>query len=232
MSALTARLQQPDADQLVTLFELDATALGGTVLRFTPMSDAGAAVTFGGNDYEPIDFDSEGWELTGKGPFPRPKIRIANTTNVLSAVLLEFGDLLGAKVTRIRTLAMFLDGRPDADPAAELGRDVYSIDRIATRNKVFVEFELAAAMDQQGRLLPAQQVTRTCSHIYRSWSGSAFDYTRATCPYAGAAAFDINANPVASAQDRCGKQIRDCKARFGTAELPFRGCPGVARVRV
>lgn len=229
---LRNRIQQLDADAIVALFQLDATSLGGEVLYFANCTDDGSPVTFGGQQYSPIDFDSEGWEWSGKGAFPRPKFRIANTTNILSALLLEFNDLLGATVARIRTLGRFLDGHSDADPSAEFARDVFRIDRVATRNKVFIEFELASAMDVQGRMLPARQITRTCPLIYRAPDGAGgFNYSRATCPYVGVAAFDESGNPVAPALDRCGKQVRDCKLRFGLANLPFGGFPGAARVR-
>ena len=79
-------------------------------------------------------------------------------------------DLIGATVTRIRTLARFLDaenftgntnpfGTPDPD--AEFPREIYTIDRKATENRELVEFELAAAFDLIGVRAPKRQCTRS-----------------------------------------------------------------------
>jgi hypothetical protein len=43
---------------------------------------------------------------------------------------------------------------------------------------------MASLMDFQGQKLPKRVCLRdNCTHIYRYWNGSAFDYTWATCPY-------------------------------------------------
>ena len=76
---------------------------------------------------------------------------------------------MGATVTRIRTLARFLDaanfpgnsnpfGTPDPD--AEFPREIYTIDRKASENRDVVEFELAAAFDLVGVRAPKRQCTR------------------------------------------------------------------------
>ena len=65
-------------------------------------------------------------------------------------------DLTGATVTRIRTLAKFIDAvnfadgtNATADPTAEFPQEVYSIDRKSTETREVVEFELAAPTDLQ-----------------------------------------------------------------------------------
>ena len=79
-------------------------------------------------------------------------------------------DLTGATVTRIRTLARYLDsinfqgntnqlGTPD--PTAEFPQEIYSIDRKATENREIVEFELAAPTDLAGVRIPGRQATRS-----------------------------------------------------------------------
>ena len=77
-------------------------------------------------------------------------------------------DLTGAKVTRIRTLAKFIDAvnftdgvNATADPTAEFPREVYSIDRKSSENREVVEFELAAPTDLAGVLIPGRQATRS-----------------------------------------------------------------------
>ena len=77
-------------------------------------------------------------------------------------------DLTGATVTRIRTLARFIDnanftgnnpfGTPD--PNAEFPREIYSVDRKSAENREVVEFELAAVFDLAGIRVPKRQCTR------------------------------------------------------------------------
>ena len=78
-------------------------------------------------------------------------------------------DLIGAKFTRIRTLASSLDavnftgnsnpfGTPNDD---ELPQEIFFIDRKVQENRNFVEFELVSEIDLAGKKIPARQVLRT-----------------------------------------------------------------------
>ena len=78
-------------------------------------------------------------------------------------------DLTGATVTRIRTLARYLDainfpgginplGTPD--PTAEFPQEIYKIDRKSAENREVVTFELAAVFDLAGVIAPKRQVTK------------------------------------------------------------------------
>ena len=76
--------------------------------------------------------------------------------------------MTGAKVTRIRTLAKFIDAdnfadgqNATADPTAEFPREIYSVDRKSSENREVVEFELAAPTDLAGVRIPKRQCTRT-----------------------------------------------------------------------
>jgi lambda family phage minor tail protein L len=123
--------------------------------------------------------------------------------------------LEGAKVTRIRTLARYIDGvnfpggtNPlgTPDPTAEFPREIYYIDRKASENRDLIEFELAAAFDLVGVRAPKRQcVSNVCQWTYRG----------AECGYAGNAYFNFNDVPVgAIGQDVCGKRLRSCELRF------------------
>ncbi|MCY1283871.1 phage minor tail protein L [compost metagenome] len=88
-------------------------------------------------------------------------------------------------------------------------------------------------MDQQGKMIPARQVLRdSCSHRFRYWANNQWNYDGVTCPYAGAAMYDLSGQPTGDpAKARCGKRIQDCKRHFGEgAVLPFYGFPGVGRI--
>ncbi|MCG5242344.1 phage minor tail protein L [Azospirillum doebereinerae] len=231
--ALANEAQSLSPSAYVTLFQLDALALGGAVYAFTQSAAEGGPLVFGGVTYTPVDIEAEGFEWTGSGPLPRPKIRITNVNRAFSALVGAYGDLLGAQLTRIRTFRRFLDDQPDADPSAHFPLDIYRFDRKSVQNKVFVEWELAAAIDQQNRMLPGRQLLRdNCDRSYRRWTGSGFDYSQATCPYSGAACFNAFNEPTGNpAEDMCSQFLSGCRKRFGAEPLPFGGFPGVASVR-
>lgn len=217
---------------LVELFELDATALGGVVTRFhVGTNGLMQPVVWQGNTYNPLPAEASGFEFNGKGQLPRPTIKVANIGGTLGALVAQYDDLLGAKVTRRRTLSKYLDAvnfpggvNPTADPTAAFPDDVFFVDRKAAENKVFIQFELAASFDVAGVMLPR----RTVSQGVCPWAYRVSDQASA-CSYTGTAYFDANDNPVASAgTDVCGKRLSSCQARFGlSTPLPFGGFPGV-----
>jgi lambda family phage minor tail protein L len=173
---------------------------------------------------------ASGFEFNGQGQAARPKLVASNVAGAITALVLQFDDILGARLTRRRTLAKYLDavnfagGNPNADPMAEFPVDVFYVDRKAAENNEFVEFELAPAMDVTGVMLPRRQVVQNvCPWRYRG----------AECGYTGTLYFDANDAPVAPAPlDVCGKRLSSCKARFGEFnELPFGGFPAAGLVR-
>jgi lambda family phage minor tail protein L len=222
-------VQSLSLDAAVELFDLDATSLGGDLYHFVSSSLSDGNVTWQGNTYTPVPFEASGFEASGKGTLPTPHLKIANINLAFSAVLIAYGDLLGCKVTRHRTFMDFLDGQPDADPDAELV-DFYRIERKVAQNKIFVELELAAWIDQEGAQIPARQVLQdACTWKYRYWNGAAFDYSQAQCPYTGSSYFDINGNSVAApALDVPARSVAlCCKLRFAGQPLPTAAFPGV-----
>jgi len=244
---IASEVQKLNPSSVVELFELDTrNHVGGTLFRFhagvNGMSDY---LVWGGNEYVPFPIQAEGFEWRGTGTLPRPKVKIANVTGLLGAAVREMDDLIGSKVTRIRTFARYLDavnfpnGNPLADSTAEFSRDVFFVNRKVMENKFLIEFELAAMLDVQGVKLPKRMiVANVCGWAYRG----------AECGYTGDPVADENDlatnNP---ALDQCGKRISSCKLRFplaaqaemptftsagaGGQGLPFGGFPGVAIVR-
>jgi lambda family phage minor tail protein L len=190
----------------------------------------GGTLTWAGTNYTVLPIEADGFEYNGTGQLPRPKLRVSNILGTITAVLLSLPrGLEGAKVTRIRTLARYIDavnfpgnvnpyGTPDT--TAEFPREVYYIDRKSAETRDVIEFELAAAFDLAGVRAPKRQVTgNVCQWVYRS----------AECSYTGTAYFDENDNPVGSAGlDVCGKRFSSCTKRFGSdGVLPFGAFPGI-----
>lgn len=221
-------LQSLSPGAIVEMFVIDTTELGGGIFRYVDGNDQAASILWQGNTYVPMDISAEGFEITSKGALPTPTLTVSNITRVLSAAIIQFDDLVGAKFYRYRTLAKYLDGRPAADPDAHFPFDSYVVDHKTEHNKIQIKWALSAAMDQEGRMLPGRQVLRdTCTHRYRVWNGSTHVYTNATCPYVSGSYYDANGVASSAANDVCGKRYSDCKLRYGSAPLPTRAFPGV-----
>ena len=179
-SAVFSDLQSITPSAIIELFTLQlSTALHGanTIYRFHAGSNlnANGKIVWAGNDYLRFPIQASGFAFQ-RGQLPRPKIIISNATGLISSILLTVNetttgnDLTGATVTRIRTLARYLDavnfpgssnpfGTPD--PTAEFPQEIYKIDRKSAENRDVVEFELAAVFDLAGIRAPKRQCTRT-----------------------------------------------------------------------
>lgn len=218
-------IQKLEPGSIIELFELDLTPFGGDLLRFHAGTNGLLAnVTWAGNVYTAFPVAASGFEFSGQGQAPRPKMMVSNVVGSITALVLQYDDLVGAKVTRRRTLVKYLDavnfsgGNASADPSAEFPQDIFYIDRKSLETNEVVEFELSPAMDVTGVMLPRRQIIQNiCPWKYRS----------SECGYTGTNYFDVNDATVSTlANDVCGKRLASCKVRFGQyAELPFGGFP-------
>lgn len=219
----------------IALFQLDATSYGGPMIYFTQGAKVGERVKFNGQIYEPIDVEFAGLETSGQGALPTPTIRLSNTNGVPQSMVNTYGDLTGCTLYRIRTHVRFLDDQPDSDPSATYPVDIFRLERKSVENSMYIEWELSAAIDQEGKKLPGRTIIKeTCLWRYRYFNQASgrFDYSKAQCPYADNRYFDINDQPVSDpAKDVPSRRLNCCKVRFGShAPLPFGGFPGVQRV--
>jgi len=177
-SKIFSSLQDINPSAIIELFTLQlSTALHGanTIYRFHAGSNlnANGRIVWAGNEYLRFPVQASGFAFQ-KGQLPRPKLIISNATGLISSILLSVNetttgnDLTGATVTRIRTLAKFIDAvnfadgtNATADNTAEFPKEIYSIDRKATETRDIVEFELAAPTDLAGVRIPGRQATRS-----------------------------------------------------------------------
>ena len=178
-SAIVSNLQNTNPSAIIELFTLtlDNSLHGATtVYRFhagSSLKDNGEIV-WAGNSYQRFPIQAEGFAFR-KGQLPRPTLTVSNALGTITAILLNVNstttgnDLTGATVTRIRTLARFLDavnfpgdinpyGTPDN--TAEFPQEIYKIDRKSAENRDIVSFELAAVFDIAGIRAPQRQCTR------------------------------------------------------------------------
>jgi len=80
-------------------------------------SNDAAELVWGGQAYQRLPIEAEGFEYKGgkTGALPRPTMRVSNLFGTITAILNEVNetttgnDLTGAKLTRIRTLAKYID---------------------------------------------------------------------------------------------------------------------------
>lgn len=225
-------IQRPAADTLVELCSIDLSDFAGPVLYFCSSSQSTTAVSFGGQIYVPIDFETSGFERRIEGALPQPHVKISNVLQNFRSEMLQYDNFLGARFRRTRTFGKFLDGQPDADSTMRLDDDFYRIDRKVHDNPQALEFELASDMDQAGKKLPGRIITQTtCMHAYRQWTPAGFDYSKADCPYAGGVFYDRQNLPTSPDHDQCSLNIRGCYLRFQGGALPIWAFPGVARAR-
>ena len=185
-SAVFNDLQSINPSAIIELFKLQlSTAIHGanTTYRFHSGSNLNAnnKIVWKTEEYLRFPIKAEGFAFQ-KGQLPRPKLLVSNAGNVgsslaglsISAILLTVNettpgnDLTGATLTRIRTLAKFIDAanfangqNADADPNAEFPQEIYLIDRKSSETRELVEFELAAPTDLAGVRIPGRQATRS-----------------------------------------------------------------------
>jgi lambda family phage minor tail protein L len=224
LSDLEQDVHEASFGEVVFLYQLDLTKIGDVVHYFTTSIDpAEGSLFFGGLEYSAVDILVDGFETSGRGTFPTPSFKIANITRALTGLVANGDDLVGCKLTRIRTLAKYLDNGISPNPHAHFPPDIFLVAQKVNSDKLQIEFQLQAAIDVEGQQLPNRKVLRNyCKRFYRAYNANngTFDYTNAQCPYAGVACFDVYGQPTTPANDVCGKDQVGCKARFGSAPLP------------
>lgn len=184
MTVPFSEAQKLNASSIIELFELELNQLqhGSTdIYRFHAGSNSknNGSLYWGGNEYTPFPIVAEGFEYQGGGQLPRPKLTIANLSGTVTTLLLLLPNgLEGAKVTRIRTFARYIDnanftgdtnpfGTPDS--SMKLPDEIYYIDRLATETRDYVEFELVAVFDLIGVRSPKRQcIPNLCQWVYKS----------------------------------------------------------------
>lgn len=107
--SVNAEVQKLEPTALIELFQLDAINIGGDVLYFHANTAMGP-IFWQGIEYSPWPFKAEGFSRTSERP-PTPKLVVANLDGSISQLCLQMQDMVGARVTRVRTFAMFLDGK-------------------------------------------------------------------------------------------------------------------------
>ena len=120
MAIPVSELQSINPSSIIELFVIELnTALHGsnTIYRFHNGANmnANGQVVWAGNSYLRFPIECTGFEFGSRGTLPRPTITVSNILGTITAIIQDINtttvgnDLNGAKFTRIRTLARFLD---------------------------------------------------------------------------------------------------------------------------
>lgn len=206
---ITSEIQKLAPGAIIELFVLDTTSItGGDISYFhSGTNDLHSNIVWQGQEYTRYPIEASGFEYTGSGQLPRPRMKVSNAFGAITALILELGDMVGAKVTRIRTLKKCLDAEnfegginPDEDTTVEWPREIYFVERKVSESPEMVEFELAAATDLQGVLIPKRQIIQNvCPFVYRG----------ADCGYAGPPTFNFDDEPMTIAATAEGQALLD-----------------------
>ncbi|MGI2931869.1 phage minor tail protein L [Vibrio fluvialis] len=230
---------------LITLYELDMTELGGDIQRFHNYDHS--IIYWQGSAYYPWAIESSGFERTGDTQQPNPSLSVGNigedgdgnkVTGVVTALCLAFDDLVGAKLIRHRTFAKYLDAEnfggvnPIADPDEHFPVETWIVSQKERETPEAVSFVLASPMSLDGVQLPRRQViANVCGWLVMDSAGYG-GYRGAGCGYTGTNYFDKDGNPVADPSlDKCGGRVSDCKKRFGeNSPLSYGSFPSADRL--
>lgn len=229
--AIAAELQSLSPSAMMELFVLDMTntTSGGYLYFHAGTNQLSQPVIWQGQVYASWPIQAKGFDITTQGSLPRPKLTVANVGGLISGEVMANDDLVGCKLTRKRTLVMYLDaanfvgGNPNADPNQQLPDELWFIEQKMSETRHVIEFELSSVFDLMGIQLPYRQVIQnSCPWKYRG----------AECGYTGPY-YDRFDQPTTSlSADACGKLLSSCKARqayFSGNILTFGGYPGATR---
>lgn len=249
MAVPVSDLQQIAPSAVIELFQLELNAaqhgVSETYYFHAGVNEINSGdIIWNGQAYLAFPIEATEFEYTGTGSLPRPKLRISNIFGNITGLILSLPNgLEGAKVTRIRTLARYLDAANfpisgdillTEDGDALLLEDGGSIllEAINPTEDPTAEFPREIYyIDRKASenrdliefelaaafdLVGVRAPKRQCVSNVCQWT-----YRGAECGYAGNAFFDFNDVPVAAiGQDVCGKRLRSCELRFSQQRFP------------
>lgn len=185
MTIPVEQLQNLNGFTIIELFRIDlvqnihydpSSPPSNVLYRFhNGTNEINTQIIWDGDIYTPIACKAEGFETGNNTTMARPTLTFANTGGVFSTILEivnnfnSFNNLQRAVVTRIRTLAEFLDNANfasnsnpygTADPTKELERQQFLINKKTVENNQICSFELVNTIDFEDLQLPRLQITK------------------------------------------------------------------------
>jgi lambda family phage minor tail protein L len=199
---------------IIALYEIDISEikknlhLGATLnipedyLRFHNEEAIGQrSIYFKGETYHPMPIIANGFELSSSGELPRPKLTFVSLKGVkeneaeagdfaaLKNAVLLLENMIGARVTRIRTFAKYLDAENNipgdgqfTGTNPEFPREIYFVERKVSENKTSIQLELSSVLDLENFKLPGRVVlANRCPWTYRG-EGCCYEYNSNNVP--------------------------------------------------
>lgn len=231
--ALVSELMSLSPSALVTLFEIDISDLGfnagtisqtevtlgiNTVFRFhNNINLTTHSLFWQNNEYIAAPIIAEGFETNLKGSPVTPTFSLTVSDqgipqlSILKQRIRQLGDIVGAKITRIRTFAKcidasnFFNNTPPQNffpnPTEELPRDIYYINRLANENKNSIQYELSPLFVLDDITLPGRIISEnTCGFQYRG-DGCLYEFSGRKTTVHGCGTLPVYAPPVATSLD-------------------------------
>jgi lambda family phage minor tail protein L len=204
-------------DSIVELFELDLEPItedASDKYYFTgDIFPDGTKIQWQGQIYEPFPISITGFETTTKGTVPQPELTVANVLGTLAAVTNAFDDLVGAKITRRRTLGKYLDNGTNPDASEEFPEDIYYIERKTSETSLSISWQLASKIDLEGLQIPRRIVTQN----YCVWK-----YRGSECSYDGPPVANERDGPLAGDGSAASTDYINALNSFNAAKTTVR----------
>ncbi len=90
-NAIRAEIQKLAPSAVIELFVLDLSLFSqGSVYFHAGTNSLQQRVTWQGKTYEAFPIQVEGFEFNGNGQIPRPKLKVANVTGAMTAMVLIY----------------------------------------------------------------------------------------------------------------------------------------------
>jgi lambda family phage minor tail protein L len=154
-------IQSPAAFAYVELFILDLSeipGLGALTYYLTPSAGDTNTVVWGGDTFQPWPLEIVGVEASADGAPARPTLNIGNldANKLIGTLVFQYSDIIGAKVTYIRTFEPYLGGIGSISmPPLK-----YVIGKKNAHDDRVISFELRSPLDKERSYLPNRQMLK------------------------------------------------------------------------
>ena len=229
-TSISQEIQKLEPSAVITLFVLTYTAdvngIDQTIRYHAGTNEIKSNILFASNEYVAFPAEVTGFNSSVHGTLPRPKFKVSNVNNVLSAFIQAYNPLQG-QLQRIQTCKKFLDkenfpnNTNDTEDTSAIFRtdDIWYIDRISEENPEFVEFELIPKINMQNFNIPRRQITEHCPWEYKGEECGFSNSLNSKCFTVDDVEITDTTHPDTSqaqkkALDKCGHKYSSCVARF------------------
>jgi len=135
------------AGGLFELYDLDlSTSVPGGYLpdfHFTPAAGADGVLPIrGGVAYRAVPVEISGFDQSTGGAPAQPTMKLGAATPLISGLLWQADDFVGAKLTRTIVCGVNLDGGADPDPAAYVLSDEFRVAQKTRHARDYLELRL------------------------------------------------------------------------------------------